>query len=155
MAYIVDASNANAPLASDYSGPYTAEELRAIKAYYLAQFSTINSNLATLNLNAGSYLKKSGDISTGQLKVPLIPSTNESAVPKKYVDDLAAAILSGLSGASLNASMFAGLKVDSNYSLILDYGVGDYKSSDYGTYDFIPVNATFVISSSGQLIMTF
>lgn len=155
MAYIVDATNAAAPLASDYSGPYTAEEIRAIKAYYLAQFSNITSQLNALNLAAIGYLKNSGDTSLGQLKVPLTPSTDESATPKKYVDDAISTLLGALSGASLNASKFAGFRLDSSYNLIVDHGAGTWVADDYEAYDFVPNNATFAINNVGEVVITF
>lgn len=155
MAYIVDATNSAAPLASDYSGPYTAEEIRAIKAYYLGKFSAIDTNLASLNLAAGSYLKKSGDTSLGQLKVPLVPSSDESATPKKYVDDAITALISALSGASVAASKFVGFRLDTNYNLMVDSGIGTWVASDYDLYDFMPTNATFALNNVGEVIITF
>ena len=154
MAYIVDATNANAPLASDYSGPYTAEELRAIKAYYLSKFSDITANLNSLNLAAGTYLKKAGDTVTGQLKLPT-PSSPESATPKSYVDAAIVALLDSLSGATVSASKFLGFTVDSNYNLIVDSGSGDWVSEDYAWYNFVPNNTTVAINTDGEVILSF
>lgn len=155
MAYIVDATNAAAPLASDYSGPYTAEEIRAIKAYYLTQFSSITSQLNALNLAAVGYLKNSGDTSLGQLKVPAIPSDPESATPKQYVDNLVATILGSISGASVNQVMFLGLRQDADYNLVIDYGAGTWNTDDYESWAFVPNNTSMAINGAGELTLTY
>ena len=155
MAYIVDATNASAPLASDYSGPYTAEEIRAIKAYYLAQFSNITSQLNALNLAAVGYLKNSGDTSLGQLKVPLVPSDPESATPKQYVDNLVATILGSISGAVVNQVMFLGIRQDSQYNLVADYGTGAWDTENYESWIFAPNNTSLAINDAGELILTY
>lgn len=155
MAYIVDATNANAPLASDYSGPYTAEELRAIKAYYLSRFTSITDNLNSLNLAAGTYLKKAGDTVTGQLFVPSVPVGDDAATSKQYVDALVATILSGISGGVINQNIFIGLRIDSAWNLVVDYGSGSWIADAYDFWHMMPSTASVAINSNGEVILSF
>lgn len=154
MAYSVSATNSNSPLASDKSGPFIAEELRAIKAYYLGKFSTIEASLQSLVIDSLGHINKAGDSMLGPLLLSRSPIDPSEAATKGYIDNLLDVLIGAISGTSLAASVFIGVR-QSGLDIVYDVGEGSYILEDYAFYDFIPVTATLSIDVAGDLMLTF
>ena len=129
MGYIVNAEDSTTPQPGDTAGPFISDELRAIKTYYLSKFSSLTSSVQALLIANTEFVNKLGDTMLGQLLVPLVPSNPLSAVPKSYVDGLISTLVTSLTGASLSATMFVGLRMGSDFHLIVDYGVDEQQNA--------------------------
>jgi hypothetical protein len=155
MTYTVDATNSAAPLALDTAGPFIAAELRAIKAYYLTQLASINSGLASVIISDSGKLKATGDTVLGDLVLSSVPTNPAAAISKSYVDTQLASILAALTGASLASSHFMGVRLDANFNLIVDFGVGTWNLADYVDSAFVPLTTALSLDSAGTVILTY
>ena len=153
--YLVDATDPTTPQPGDTAGPFISDELRAIKTYYLNKISSLTASVQSILVANTEFVNKLGDTMLGQLLVPAVPNNTLSAVPKTYVDTAIASLLASLSGASLSATMFVGLRMGADFHLLVDYGAGNWDTSQYLTYGFFPINSTFSIDNAGHLIVTY
>lgn len=67
----------------------------------------------------------------------------------------ASAVAAAASAQSAIYSIFAGVRLNANNELIIDYGTGNFTDANYADSNFVPGNTTFAINSNNELVLTF